>query len=261
MADPESPETEPAAEPEEAETGPGSALGRRLQEAGTEELLALLAEHAERLEVPEVRQALRNPYATAEVVAFVAGQTRLLSWYEVRRELASHPKAPEALALRFVVGLYWRDLMAAGLDIRLHPRVRRAADDHLAARLPQLATGEKISLARRASPTLLAQLRQDPSPMVITALLDNPRLTEGILAPLVHSPRALAPILKLIAEDRRWGVRHGIRAALAKNPRTPLDTALKILPTLGKIDLKGVATAPGVPEAVAQRARLLLGER
>lgn len=233
---------------------------RRWREAGTEELLALLAAEIGRIEAPEVRQLLRNPYATAEVVARLGEEVRLHSYYEVRRDLAGHPLAAEALALRFVPGLYWRDLMLLGLDTRLSPRRRRAADQYLAARLPQLATGEKISLARRASPTLLAQLRHDPSARVIGALLDNPRLTEGVLAPLVHSERAAGPILQQIAADRRWGVRPAIRAALAKNPRTPQETALGLLPQLSKVDLRGVATAPRVPEAVARRARLLLGE-
>jgi hypothetical protein len=232
----------------------------RWRQAGTEELLALLAEEIGRLGPPEVRQLLRNPFATAEVVARLGEEIRLHSYYEVRRDLASHPLASEALALRFIPGLYWRDLMLVGLDMRLHPRLRRAADQYLATRLPQLATGEKISLARRAAPALLAHLRQDPSPTVIGALLDNPRLTEGILAPLVHSESALGPILKLIANDRRWGVRPAIRAALAKNPRTPTETALALLPQLPKSELRAVASAPRVPEAVARRARLLSGD-
>lgn len=248
------------AEAPEEDEAPASELGKLLREADTEALLALLAERAEQLGVPEVRQTLSNPFASAEVMAFLGGQTRLLSYYEVRRGLALHPKAPEALALRFVSGLYWRDLMAAGLDTRLHPRIRRAADEYLSARLGQLAVGEKISLARRASPTVLAHLRGDPSPRVIAALLDNPRLTEGTLAPLVHGENANGPVLKLIADDRRWGTRMTLRAALAKNPRTPLETALRIVSSLSKADLRGVAHAPRVPEAVARRARELLGE-
>lgn len=247
-------------EPPGEEEAAAGGLGRRLREAGTEELLALLAEHAAELEVPEVRQTLANPFATAEVMVFLGGQTRLISYYEVRRGFALHPKTPEALALRFVPGLYWRDLMNAGLDTRLHPRIRRAADEYLAARLGQLAVGEKISLARRASATVIAQLRSDPSPRVIAALLDNPRLTEGTLAPLVHSENANGPVLQLIAEDRRWGARQTLRAALAKNPRTPLATALRIVASLSKADLRGVAHAPRVPEAVARKARVLLGE-
>lgn len=235
-------------------------LGQRLREAGPEELLALLREHADRLDAPAARQALRNPHGGAEVVDLLANQPRLLSFYEVRRDLAHHPKTPEVLALRFVQGLFWRDLMTLGLDTRLRPTLRRAADLQLLARLQELAVGERVALARRASPSILAQLRNDPSPRVIGALLDNPRLTEGILAPVLASSSTPPAVLDLIAGDRRWGVRYPLKVALAKNPRTPLETVLRILSALRKPDLKTVASDPRLPEPARFRARLLLGE-
>jgi hypothetical protein len=235
-------------------------LGRRLREAGRDELLGLLREHAGRLEAPAARQALRNPYLDAEGVEVLAAQPRLLSFYEIRRGVALHPRTPEALALRFVPGLFWRDLVALGADSRVRAPVRRAADLQLAARLPELAAGEKMAIARRAGAGLLACLRHDPSPRVIAALLDNPRLTEGLLAPVVHSERTAPPVLDLIAADRRWGVRYDLRLGLCRNPRTPVATALRLLPSLRKEDLRAVAGSLGLAPLVRHRARLLLGE-
>jgi hypothetical protein len=229
-----------------------------LREAGAEELGALVDGHAEELEPPAVQQALRNPHCSAEVIERLAAERRLVAFYEVRRDLALHPRTPELLAARFLPGLYWRDLMALGLDPRLHPTRRRSADIQLGARLPQLAVGEKISLARRAGTGILAQLRQDPSPRVMAALLDNPRMTEGILAPVAQSARTPPPILELIAADRRWGVRYSLRLALARNPATPIDTTWRILGTLRKPDLKPLAADPRLPEPVRRRARVLL---
>ncbi|HYN20066.1 MAG TPA: hypothetical protein VE078_03825, partial [Thermoanaerobaculia bacterium] len=143
---------------------------------------------------------------------------------------------------------------------RLHPRLRRAADQSLAARLPGLSIGEKMSIARRAGPGLLAHLRHDPSPRVIGALLDNPRLTEDILTPVVHGAATPGPILALIAQDRRWGTRYGLQVAICRNPGTPLATSLKLLPLLRKTELKAVASDPRLAEPVRQRARLLLGD-
>jgi len=239
---------------------PVAELERRLREAGPDELLALVRERAPELSPAAVQQALRNPYVTAEVVGELAAQERLLAFYEVRRDLARCRATPETLALRLVGGLYWADLMALGLDPRLHPRLRRAADQHLLARLPGLSVGEKVSLARRAAPAVLAHLRHDPTPRVIAALLDNPRLTEGTLAPLVHGETTPAPVLELIAGDRRWGSRYPLRLALARNPATPLGAALRLLPALHKPDLRGVAGDPRLAEPLRRRARLLLGE-
>src|SRR5947199_10415463 len=142
-------------------------LRLRLSEAGSEELLALLRAHSGELTAPAVRHALRNPYCTAEAIEAIAGKQRLLSFYEVRRDLALHPRTPETLAARFVPTLWWRDLVALALDTRLRPALRRTAEVHLNARLPEMAVGEKVALARRASPGILSQLRHDPSLRVI----------------------------------------------------------------------------------------------
>jgi hypothetical protein len=243
----------PAPEPEPE-------LHLRLREAGSEELLALLRAHAGELTAPAVRHALRNPYCTAEAIGAVAAEQRLLSFYEVRRDLALHPRTPATLAARFVPTLWWRDLMALALDTRLRPALRRTAEIHLGTRLPELAVGEKVALARRASPGIISQLRLDPSPRVIAALLDNPRLTEGMLAPVLHSASTSPAILELIANDRRWGVRYPLRLALVRNPATPLKISWRLLEALRKADLRPVATDPRIPEPVRRRARVLLGD-
>lgn len=240
---------------------PEPTLDRRLGEAGAEDLLRLVREHLAELEPPSVRQVLHNPFCTAEIIAILAEEPRLASFAEVRRELALHPRTPETLALRLVPGLWWRDLMTLGQDPRIRPRVRRAADQILGIRLPELALGEKINLARRAAPGVLAQLRHDPNPRVIAALLDNPRLTEDILAPVVHGATTPGPVLAAIATDRRWSARPGLQAALARNPKTPQAMALRLLPLLRKTELRAVANDVRVPEAVRLRARVLLGDQ
>lgn len=249
--------SEPAQQEVPSELDPDLVL--RMREAGSDELLALVREHVGRLDPPAVRLILRSPFVTSEV-AEVLAHPRLLSFYDVRRDLALHPRTPQSLALQLVPGLYWRDLAALGGDTRIHPRLRRAADQYLGMRLPELAVGEKVSIARRAGSGLLAQLRHDPSPRVIGALLDNPRLTEDILFPVVHGASTPGPVLTLIASDRRWGTRYGLQVAICRNPGTPLATSLRLLPLLRKTELKAVASDPRLTEAVRLRARVLLGD-
>jgi len=246
--------------PSPASGGDEDKRARRLRECGEEELLRLVRAWAADLLPEEARQALRNPFCTLEVVEALAAQARLLAFYEVRRDLSLHPRTPETLAFRFLPGLYWRDLMLVGLDTRLRPSLRRAAEQHLLARLPEVALGERIALARRASAGVLLQLRHDPNPRVMAALLDNPRLTEGTLAPLLHSATTAPAILDVVMQDRRWGVRYGLRLAVARNPAARERTVLPLLPSLRKVDLRAVAADPKLGAGVRQRARLLLGE-
>jgi hypothetical protein len=239
---------------------PAEELARRLREADAEELSRLVEEHLEELGAAEVRQLLRNPFVTGEILTRLITRRSLLSFYEVRRDLARHPKTPEVLALRFIPGLYWRDLMEVGLDVKVRPVVRRAAENRLCERLPSLAVGERMMIARRGGPRPLTQLRNDPSRRVIAALLENPRLTEGTLSPLVRSETARPEVLAQVADDRRWGVRYSVRVGLSRNPQTPVETGLKILPHLKKRDLAAVAAAVRLPAPVRRRARVLLGE-
>lgn len=234
-------------------------LGVRMREAGADELLDLLRRHAAEIDVAAARQALRNPFLGREGVELVAEQKRLLGAYEVKRAIATHPKTPEVLALRFVPGLFWRDLVELGIETRVRPTVRRAADRTLAARLPGLGAGEKQAIARRASPRMLERLRHDPSPRVIRALMENPRATEGVILPMLAHDDCRPDVLQAVSRSRRWGSRYEVRLAIARHPRAPLATALAQLPYLRKGDLRRLASGARVPAAVRRRAEVLLG--
>ena len=82
-------------------------------------------------------------------------------------------------------------------------------------------------------------------------------MTEGALAPLLASVKALAPVLAVIAAHPRWGCRYPIRVALARNPHTPVATVLPLLSALKKPDLMGVAADHRLSAPVRQRAQLL----
>jgi hypothetical protein len=235
-------------------------LVRRLREAGPEELAALVEQRLPEIDVAAARQLLRNPFVTREMIAALLTRPALLKAYELRRDLAACPQTPQAAALRFVSGLFWRDLMAIGVDVQVAPPLRRAADRQLVARLPGMAVGEKIAIARRSGPGVLTALRLDPSPRVIAALLESPRLTEGLLVPMVHRETTPPEVLRTVAESRRWGVRYEIRRALSRNPRTPVATALMLLPHLRRQDLAAVSSDPRLALPVRRRARLLGGD-
>jgi hypothetical protein len=231
----------------------------RLREAESSELERLLQEHLEELDVPAVRQVMRNPFVTTRVTEILLADSRLVGYYEIRRELAAHPKTPRVNALRLLSTLYWRDLVNIAREIRTPPAVRRAAELQLVNRIPGLASGEKRSIARLGGPGVIAQLRRDPDPMVIEAMLENPRLTEGSLLPMVSSETTKPEILTVVASNNRWGCRYPVRQAVCKNPRTPPATTLPLLPMLKKRDLATVAKDRRLPFVVRKRAELLLG--
>ncbi len=242
-------------------SGSSHAIRTRLGRANSRELLALLAEEADALTVGDARRVLRNPFATAEVIEELTAVRRLLASYDVRSAIARHRRTPESVALRFVSGLFWRDLLEIAADVRISTAVRRVAEKYLIRRLERLTTGEKMAIARRATPEVLAHLRRDPSLQVIKALLDNPRLTEPTLLPLVASEATLPRVLDLVARAPRWGARYEIRVALSRNTRSPFRVIFDILPTLRRRDLLVVADREDHSSIVRHRARELLEAR
>ena len=239
--------------------GLGEEVLGRLREAGADELRALVRGLGETLDLPAAQAVLRNPHAGEEVVRLLAAERRLLASYEMRRDLALHAATPQPTALALVSALYWRDLVAAGLDMRIRPVVRRFADQRLIDRLPGLAVGEKATVARSASPHVLQTLRHDPTPRVIAALLDNPRLVEGDLLPVAGGEKAPAPVLAVILGHRKWGNRYPVRLAVVRNPRAPLALALQHLALLKKPDLRAVAADRRLALPLRRKAELLLG--
>lgn len=234
-------------------------LEQRLAAADEEGLLELVREHLAEVDGALMRRLLRHPFLGREAIQLLLEDRQAVGSYEVRRELAGHPATPEPRALQLVATLYWRDLARLSIETRVRPTVRRAAERRLADRLPGLAVGEKMAIARRCSSGLLLRLGQDPNPRVIQALLENPRLTEGVVLQLVSRDSARPELLALVARDRRWGVRYRVRVPICRNPNTPVATALAQLPALRKPDLRAVADDPRLAAAVRRRADLLLG--
>ncbi len=241
--------------------GDGGELAKRLRTCDEQELEQLVRERGDELDPGAVRQALRNPFVNRRVIEALLAQPRLLAHHEVTRAIASHPRTPENRALNLVPALYWADLVKLGADTRLGPRLRRAADQRLVRRLPALALGERIAIARGAGVGVISRLRHDPHPAVIGALLENPRLTHALLAPLVNGDGARPEILALVAADRRWGQQRAVRSAIARNPRTPEATALGLMSSLGKADLREVAGDRRIAAGVRRRAETLLGRQ
>lgn len=234
-------------------------LVARLRECGEQEMIEVIESELADLDTEVVRTALRNPHVPRRVIELVLGERRLLSSHEVQRELAQHPKTPEPKVLNLVPGLYWRDLVELGASTRIRPRIRQAADRRLAERLSSLGIGERVAIARRAGPGIIARLLYDPDLRVIGALLDNPRLTEGLLAPVIHGDAARPEVLSRIARHRKWGSRYAIRSGIARSPRAQVATALELLVYLNKSDLREVRADGRLVPAVRRKAGVLLG--
>ena len=204
----------------------------------------------------EVVLLLRNRQAQAAVLRRIGARPDWTASRDVRALLALHANAPLPLARRFLPHLTWVELAAAARDPRVSPAIRRDAERLLIVRLPELAVGERISLARQAPRRVTAVLRTDGDAAVLRALLENPRASEADAMALADSAATPAPVLDHLSRDSRWGLRPSVRRRLLRNRSTPAPAALRLVARLPRAELPALSTdeeAPGFVRIAARR--------
>jgi hypothetical protein len=204
---------------------------------------------------------LRNSAVDQEIISEISERYDWLASYKVQCAIVNCPKTPHTLAMRFLQALFWNDLLKTSINLRLNPRIRRAAENHLRDKISGLTLGEKISLARTGPRAVVHFLKNEDEYRVITALLRNPHTLEDDVLAMINNELAIPSVLRVIAQDYKWKVRYSIRLALVRNNRTPMGLSLGFLSKLRKPDLEVIAKAPYTRELIRRGAeRILSGE-
>jgi hypothetical protein len=143
-------------------------------------------------------------------------------WMERPRVLgavALNPRTPRSLAQRLLPSLYWRDLAEVAASPRLGGALHAGAESLLKERLPDLRLGERITLAKIATPSLLRLLLADADPKVIGAALSNPRLREEDLLLVLREKTASRSLLEETASSSRWREQYCFPGTWPASPR------------------------------------------
>ena len=101
---------------------------------------------------------------------------------KLKLALIEHPRTPRHLSLSLLRHLYTFDLMAVALMPVVAADIKIAVEEALINRLETISTGERMSLARRASARVVAALLGDDDMRVVNTALENSRLTEAMVA-------------------------------------------------------------------------------
>lgn len=221
-------------------------------------LVDLVNDHLAQMTVREVLQVLRHPFASRDVVELIATARAFRSNRGVRRAIALHPLSPRHEALHGLDDLPWRDLLDIGRETRISPVVRQVANRKIVERLPRLALGEKISLARFADRSLFPLLLAESDVSVLSALLRNPRLGADDLVTWLNVGNPLGRLLAYLASDKAWMQRPTVRAALMRNRATPRAAALSLVSACSRRELRALAEEPGIDPLLAACAQDLL---
>jgi hypothetical protein len=244
---------------EEGRTAPAETLALQLATAPLAYLEGALDNPALRPELLLI--ALKNRAVTTSLIQSICRRAAWLKLYDIKAALAMHAKTPRPVAMNLVQFLWWRDLARVADHAVLSPPLRRAAERLLSIRVQEMAVGEKVSLARIATRGVISVLRKQEDPMVIRALLQNPRLLEEDALAIAVASGTPGTVLKALAEDSRFSSRPALQKAIVQNRETPPSTALRIVQSLSTRVLKELARAPQVGQLVRVAAMRLIEAR
>jgi len=209
---------------------------------------------------------LKHADLPPEVIEQLAGNTRALKSRKVKIALASHANTPRHVSVPLARQFYTFDLMKVALSPAVPADVKVAVDDILISRLKTVTTGERLTLARRASGRVAAALLMDVETIgtkiiidaktvaretrVMQAALENPRLTEALVINSVLRPAASAGLVRAVAQHAKWSCRREIRAALLRTEHLSLARALEFSHEIPGPLLNELLTASRLPAQI-----------
>ena len=120
---------------------------------------------------------------------------------------------------------------------------------------------DRIKLGLKGDREARNILIRDSNKTVSTAVIHNPKITDQEVEAIAAMRTVSDEVLRLVALNRAWARSYPVIHNLARNPRTPLPTAMGVLPRLQTRDLKSLMQNRNVSEAVRRQALRLTTTR
>jgi hypothetical protein len=191
------------------------------------------------LDVPQIVEAHRRIHGTVPTAA-PAGDSAAMLMSEYQEELAREAEGSQAAA------------------VTPEQETKRLT---MTQRVLKMSVAEKIKLATLGNREARTLLLRDSNRLVCLAAAQSPRITDGEILGLANSRTTSADVLRYIYERRDFLKVYTLRAALVRNPKVPLPTALKFLPTLQEKDIKDLSRDRNVPATVQAQAKAWVMKR
>ena len=157
-------------------------------------------------------------------------ETFINTLYKKQRESSSHriilalvknPATSGTLVRNLLPQLRLFELLDLCLLPGVTPDQKLAAERAILQRLPTTPLGNKITLARRGTTNIVAELMKEGEPQLFEACLGSSRLREVAIYQFLRGATARAETISMVARHKRWNQRPNLRLAILKNPKTP----------------------------------------
>ena len=131
----------------------------------------------------------------------------------------------------------------------------------LIRRIMFMTVKDRVKFALKGDREARGILVRDSNRVVATAVIHNPRISDKEVENIAAMRTVSEEVLRLISMNRAWVRLYPIIHNLARNPRTPLPTAINILPRIQAKDLKVLSENRNVSEGVRRQAYRLVQVR
>jgi hypothetical protein len=186
--------------------------------------------------------------------------------------LSSYPPLGIALAYSEAATPDQKELLAeietnAFLEEKVIAEVAKEAEpdvkkrQSLLQRMAKMNIVQRIQLAVKGGREERMLLIRDPNKIVQRGVLQSPRLTDLEVENFAAMTNVSQEVLRIISKNRNFMKNYVVTRNLTKNPKSPLDVSLHLLPHLVPADLKQLAANKNVPETLRSMALKLQRQR
>lgn len=131
----------------------------------------------------------------------------------------------------------------------------------LIRRVMMMTVKDRIKLGMKGDREARSILIRDSNKVVAMAVIHNPRITDQEIEAIAAMRTVSDEVLRVIGMNRAWARSYPIILNLARNPRTPIPSAINILPRIHTKDLQQISQNRNVSEAVRRQAHRLAAQR
>ncbi len=125
----------------------------------------------------------------------------------------------------------------------------------------KMSNPQKIKLALTGGKEARGLLIRESNKQISTAVLENPRITDGEIDFFAKSTNLSEDIMRKIGTNSEWTKRYSVAQALVNNPKCPPGIAVGFVVRMNDKDLALLEKSRNVSEAVRSAARGLIARK
>lgn len=153
---------------------------------------------------------------------------------------------------------------AAGSDLEGYQSDAKAEEQEeqvkrgRSSEIAKMKISQKVRLALLGTKTDRGILIRDRNRLVCMSVIKSPKIQVQEAVGYAAMRNISDDVIRYISTRRQWLKSYQMKLALARNPKTPVGTALKLLPFMRKGDLRGLAADKNVSNTISGQAKRML---